>query len=70
MKKIFSSLAALLLIVVLSLPHQVNAQAQQTMTYQSILRDSNYSSLTNLQVGVKIVILQSSDNGKKCYVET
>jgi subtilase family serine protease len=70
MKEIYSILAGLLLIVTISWPLQSNAQAPQTMAYKLVLRESKNSSLTNLQIGIKMIILQSSDDGKAGYFET
>ena len=69
MEKIYSALLGLLLIVTVSWPRQANAQGSQTMSYKLVLRESKNSSLNNLQIGIKIVTLQSSDNGKRGYVE-
>lgn len=64
MKKIYSILAGLLLIVTASWPLQSNAQAPHTMTYKLVLRDSENYLLTNMQIDIRIIILQSRQNGK------
>lgn len=70
MKNIYSILAGLLLIVTVSWPRQSNAQVPHTMTYKLVLRDSDNYLLTNMQIGIRIIILQSRQDGKGGYVET
>lgn len=64
MKKIYSIIAGLLLTV------SVFAQAPQKMSYQAIIRNSSGLLVVSSQVGMRISILQSSENGTAVYVET
>ncbi len=50
-----------------------NARAQQvpqTLTYQSVLRNSSNALVANTAVGIKISVLQGNDPGIAVYVET
>ena len=47
-----------------------NAQAPQKMTYQSVVRNSSNTLVTNSSVGVKISVLQGTPTGAAQYVET
>jgi hypothetical protein len=49
---------------------QANAQAPQSMSYQSVIRNSSNLLLANTQVGIKISVLQGSSTGNEAYVET
>jgi hypothetical protein len=69
MRKIYFILAALFLIVSVSLPQQANAQAPQTMTYKLVVRDSKNSSLNNLQIGIKSSYCKAATTGRGVYVE-
>ena len=64
MKKIYSSIAGLLLTA------SVWAQAPQKMSYQAIIRDGSNVLVTSTQVGIQISILQGSSSGIPVYVET
>ena len=57
MKKIYSSIAGLLLTASLW------AQAPQKMSYQAIIRDGSNVLVTSTQVGIQISILQGSGSG-------
>ena len=46
------------------------AQAPQKMSYQSVVRNSSGTLITNSNVGIKISILQGSASGAAQYVET
>jgi len=58
----------LLSIIVFSL--QAVAQAPQTMTYQSVLRNSSNNLLVNIKVGTKISVLKGTASGTAAYTET
>jgi hypothetical protein len=59
----------LLLTTICSLNTTV-AQAPQSMSYQSVIRNSSDVLISNSNVGMKISILQGSANGTAVYVET
>jgi uncharacterized protein (TIGR02145 family) len=46
------------------------AQAPQSMTYQSVIRNSSNALIANTLVGMKISVLQGSDSGAAVFVET
>jgi hypothetical protein len=46
------------------------AQAPQKMSYQAVIRNSNDKLIVNQKVGVKVSILQGSENGTVIYTET
>jgi hypothetical protein len=48
----------------------VNAQVPQKMSYQAVVRNSNNQLIQNNAVGMRISILQGSENGNAVYVET
>lgn len=62
--KLFSFLGAVLISGMLS------AQAPQSFTYQSVIRNSSDQLVANSPVGTKISILQGSISGTITYVET
>ena len=64
MKKIFTILAAVFLVV------SVFAQAPQKMSYQAVLRNTSNVLVTSTAVGMQISILQGSSTGIAVYVET
>jgi len=64
MKKIYTTLAALFLIVTLW------AQSPEKMSYQAVIRNSNDQLVQNQQLGVQISILHGSIDGTPVYVET
>lgn len=64
MKKIFTILTVLLLTA------SVFAQPPQKISYQAVIRNSSNVLITSAQIGMKISILQGSDNGTAVYVET
>jgi hypothetical protein len=69
MKKIYlRSLLRVVSIILFSL--QAVAQAPQTMTYQSVLRNSSNNLLANTEVGTKISLLQGTVSGTVVYAET
>jgi uncharacterized protein (TIGR02145 family) len=47
-----------------------NAQAPQSMSYQTVIRNSSNVLLTNTLVGIKISVLQGSASGTAVYAET
>jgi len=64
MKKIF------IFFLALALNGYLKAQAPQKMSYQSVVRNSNGQLLNNANVGVRISVLQGSENGTAVYKET
>ena len=64
MKKIFTVLTAVLISA------NLWAQAPQSFSYQAIVRGVNNILVSNKQVGLKISLLQGSENGNAVYVET
>ena len=64
MNKIF----IVLLVVLLSA--SLRAQAPQSFSYQAVIRGTNNSLVANKAVGLKISLLQGSENGNEVYVET
>ncbi len=63
MKKIFT------LLTVLAITACVYAQAPQKMSYQSVIRNSNNSLVSNTNVGIQISVLHGSASGQAVYVE-
>lgn len=70
MKKLFTFLAACMLISAAFLPRQAGAQSPEKMSYQAVIRNSSNQLVTNHAVGMKISILQGSASGSPVYVET
>ena len=64
MKKIFTCLSAFLLSASLW------AQAPQSFSYQAVVRGANNELVKNKAVGMKISLLQGSENGTVAYTET
>jgi hypothetical protein len=64
MKRIFTILSAVLLTASLW------AQAPQSFSYQAIIRGEKNTLIVNKPVGMKISLLQGSENGSTVYVET
>ncbi len=64
MMKIFTVLTAVLISA------NLWAQAPQSFSYQAIVRGANNILVSNKQVGLKISLLQGSENGNAAYVET
>lgn len=64
MKKIYMLVSGLLLSACLW------AQAPQSFSYQAVVRGANNTLVTNKTVGVKICLLQGSENGTVTYAET
>ena len=60
----------LLLLSMTFFSFEAEAQAPQTMTYQSVLRNSSNALVANTAVGIKISVLQGSSSGNEAYVET
>jgi uncharacterized protein (TIGR02145 family) len=58
----------ILLVVLLSVSSW--AQAPQSFSYQAVIRGINNSLISNKPVGMKISLLQGSENGNGVYVET
>ena len=70
MKTINALFTGLLLTASVCFTQQVNAQAPQSMSYQSVIRNSSNSLVANTAVGIKISVLQGSSTGNESYVET
>ena len=68
--KNFYFTAKILLLSLAFFSLQANAQAPQTITYQSVIRNSSNALLANTAVGIKISILQGSSTGTEAYAET
>lgn len=68
--KMNTLLAGLFLTASLFLTQQANAQAPQSMSYQSVIRNSSNALVANTAVGIKISMLQGSTTGNEAYVET
>ena len=64
MKKIFTVLSAVLISA------NLWAQAPQSFSYQAVVRGSNNALVVNKPIGMKISLLQGSENGNAVYVET
>jgi len=64
MEKLFTLLAAVTLSAMLF------AQAPQSFSYQTVIRDANWTVLDNQSVGIKISILEDVSNGTVVYEET
>ena len=64
MKKLFTFLASITLSVMLF------AQAPQSFSYQTVIRDASWNALNNQSVGIKISILEDAANGTVVYEET
>lgn len=63
MKKIFTTFAMLLVVVIL-------AQSPEKMSYQTVIRNASNTLVINQTVGVKISLLQGSATGSSVYAET
>lgn len=59
-----------LIVLLLSTFSILFAQAPQKMSYQSVIRKTDGTLVVNTVVGLKISILQGSENGTATYVET
>lgn len=70
MRKISITLFALILMAGICLPMQLPAQAPQKMSYQSVIRDGNGDLVTDNSIGIRIQILQGTQDGAPVYVET
>ena len=64
MKKLFTLLATVTLSVMLF------AQAPQSFSYQTVIRDASWNVLSNQSLGIKISILEDAANGNVVYEET
>ena len=64
MKKLFTLLATVTLSVMLF------AQAPQSFSYQTVIRDASWTVLDNQSVGIKISILEDVSNGTVVYEES
>lgn len=64
MNKLFSGMAALLLVL------SVFAQSPQQVSYQAIIRNAEGKLIQNAPIGMKISILQGSPSGNVVYTET
>jgi hypothetical protein len=63
MKKIFTTFAMLLVVVIL-------AQSPEKMSYQAVIRNASNTLVANQSVGIKISILQGTATGSSVYTET
>lgn len=59
-----------LIVLLLSTFSILFAQAPQKMSYQSVIRKTDGALVVNTFVGIKISILQGSENGTASYIET
>ena len=59
-----------ILVLLLSTFSILFAQAPQKMSYQSVIRKTDGTLVVNTLIGLKISILQGSENGTATYVET
>jgi hypothetical protein len=64
MKKLFTFFMILLLTI------NVVAQPPQKMSYQAVIRNASNALVRNHVIGVKISILQDSEDGTPVYIET
>jgi hypothetical protein len=64
MKKLLSILSVMILSVMLF------AQAPQSFSYQTVIRDVNWTVLDNQSVGIKIAVLEDAANGNVVYEES
>ena len=64
MKKILSTLVLSLVATVMLL-----AQAPQTFSYQTVVRDNNWQVIQNQSIGVQVSIIEDVANGSVVYVE-
>jgi len=69
MKKIFTVISVVFLLVIVLFPRQSYAQAPDKMSYQAVIRDANSFLVTNSNIGMQISILQGSASGTEVYVE-
>jgi len=60
----------IILCAVILITASVFAQAPQKMSYQAVIRNSSNALVTNMAVGMRISILQTSATGTAVYVET
>lgn len=70
MRNLFTILAAILLTASMFLSRQASAQSPEKMSYQAVIRNSSNALITNMQIGMKISILQGTATGTAVYVET
>ena len=64
MKKILSTLVLSLVATVMLL-----AQAPQTFSYQTVVRDNNWQVIQNQSIGVQVSIIEDVANGSVVYAE-
>ena len=64
MKKLFTLLTTVTLSVMLF------AQAPQSFSYQTVIRDASWTVLDNQSVGIKIAVLEDAANGNVVYEES
>ena len=64
MKKILSTLVLSLVATVMLL-----AQAPQTFSYQTVVRDNNWQVIQNQSIGVQVAIIEDIANGSIIYSE-
>lgn len=67
--KIKITLKAVLLTVFLFSLQSIYAQVPQKMSYQAVIRNSNNELIVSSPIGIKISILQGSNNGTSVYSE-
>ena len=66
MKKIVFSLMAFLFLAI----SNIYAQSPQSFSYQAVIRDASNIAMINQNVGIKILIIESSQNGNVVYSES
>ena len=64
MKKILSTLILSLVATVM-----LFAQAPQTFSYQTVVRDNNWQVIQNQSIGVQVAIIEDIANGSIVYAE-
>jgi len=70
MKKTVTLIIIIFLVTNLFRLQQASAQTPQKLSYQAVVRNSSNALVTNIQVGMKISILQGSVTGTAVYTET
>lgn len=70
MKKINALFAGLLLTASVFVTQQAKAQAPESMSYQSVIRNSSNALVAATPVGMQISLLQGTASGTAVYVET
>ena len=70
MRKLFTTIPIMLMVVSVFLPRQASAQAPEKISYQAVIRDANDNLITDTEIGMQISILQGTTDGAAVYVET